>query len=159
MRRVLLLLGVGGLLGASGAGAATLVTLPEQASPHAEEAVGAALAGGGGSAQDDGGVHGGPIERFQEGSCDLASGLAGNWTHGDYVSAVAEGGNSALIMESATSDCGKPMVAVGRGGPPEHALEHAARGLETASGHAEAGLATAAESVPGDVSPGGPPGS
>lgn len=78
--------------------------------------------------EQDAGVHGGPIERFhQSGACDLTnvSSLPGNWTHGDYVSAVAAGGNPALIRQAAWSDCGKPMVSVGHGGgPPAHALEH-----------------------------------
>ena len=78
------------------------------------------------------GVHGGPIERFHDAdSCDLTAvgSLPGNWTHGDYVSAVAAGGEAAQIREAAWSDCGKPMVAVGHGGgPPKHALEHKATG-------------------------------
>lgn len=78
--------------------------------------------------EEDAGVHGGPIERFHHaGSCDLTAvgSLPGNWTHGDYVSAVAAGGDAAEISEAAWSDCGKPMVAVGHGGgPPEHAIEH-----------------------------------
>jgi hypothetical protein len=78
--------------------------------------------------EQDAGVHGGPIERFHTaGSCDLTavSSLPGNWTHGDYVSAVAANGDAAQIRDAAHSDCGKPMVAVGHGGgPPEHALEH-----------------------------------
>ena len=91
--------------------------------------------------EQDAGVHGGPIERFHmTGSCDLTtvSSLPGNWTHGDYVSAVAASGSSALIREAAHSDCGKPMVAVGHGGgPPEHALKHMAAGKEHAGGEAE----------------------
>ena len=94
-----------------------------------------------GNERDDGGVHGGPIERFHTaGSCDLTavSSLPGNWTHGDYVSAVAANGNAAQIREAAHSDCGKPMVAVGHGGgPPEHALEHMAAGKAHAGGKAE----------------------
>jgi hypothetical protein len=82
------------------------------------------------SNEQDAGVHGGPIERFHKaGSCDLTavSSLPGNWTHGDYVSAVAANGNAAQVREAAHSDCGKPMVAVGHGGgPPEHALERMA---------------------------------
>ena len=78
--------------------------------------------------EQDGGVHGGPIQRFHdEGSCDLAavSSLPGNWTHDDYVSAVAAAGNEANIRLVAHSDCGKPMVALGHdNGPPAHALEH-----------------------------------
>jgi hypothetical protein len=86
---------------------------------------------------NDAGVHGGPIERFHRtGACDLVDlgGLPGNWTHGDYVSAVAGLGDPALIPIAARSACGKPTVAVGRGGgPPEHAglggpPEHAGQG-------------------------------
>jgi hypothetical protein len=82
--------------------------------------------------EQDAGIHGGAIERFhQAGSCDLTSvsSLPGNWTHGDYVSAVAAVGDPAQIPLAARSDCGKPMVAVGNGGgPPAHALEHMATG-------------------------------
>jgi hypothetical protein len=86
------------------------------------------------------GVHGGPIERFRDaGTCDLTavSSLPGNWTHGDYVSAVAADGTPAQIREAAWSDCGKPTVAVGNGGgPPAHALEHKAAGQAQAEAHA-----------------------
>ena len=74
------------------------------------------------------------------GSCDLTavSSLPGNWTHGDYVSAVAANGSPDQIREAAHSDCGKPMVAVGHGGgPPEHALEHMAAGKKHGGGEAE----------------------
>jgi hypothetical protein len=88
--------------------------------------------------EQDAGVHGGPIDRFQRaGSCDLTavSSLPGNWTHGDYVSAVAAAGDPAQIPLAAQSDCGKPMVAVGHGGgPPAHALEHMAAGQAHAGG-------------------------
>jgi hypothetical protein len=91
--------------------------------------------------EQDAGVHGGPIERFHTaGSCDLTavSSLPANWTHGDYVSAVAANGSPDLIREAAHSDCGKPMVAVGHGGgPPEHALEHMAAGKKHGGGESE----------------------
>jgi hypothetical protein len=93
------------------------------------------------SNERDDGVHGGPIERFHTaGSCDLTavSSLPGNWTHGDYVSAVAANGNAAQIREAAHSDCGRPMAAVGHGGgPPEHAREHMAAGKAHSGGKAE----------------------
>jgi hypothetical protein len=86
----------------------------------------------------DGGVHGGPIERFHtSGPCDLTAvaALPGNWTHGDYVSAVAADGDAAQIPLAARSDCGKPLVAVGHGGgPPAHALEHLTAGKADAGG-------------------------
>jgi hypothetical protein len=90
--------------------------------------------------EQEAGVHGGPIERFHTaGSCDLTavSSLPGNWTHGDYVSAVAANGNAAQIREAAHSDCGRPMAAVVHGGgPPEHAREHMAAGKAHAGGKA-----------------------
>ena len=112
--------------------------------------------------EQDAGIHGGRIERFHSaGSCDLVavSSLPGNWTHGDYVSAVAANGSPAQIQQAAHSDCGKPMDAVGHGGgppehaggppehaggppehaggPPEHAGEHMAAGKAHAGGNAE----------------------
>jgi hypothetical protein len=90
----------------------------------------AALAGGGdvGGARpanapvaDDGEVHGGPIERFHgAGACDLVAigALPGNWTHGDYMTAVEALGDPALLPIAAHTDCGKPAHA---GGPPAHA--------------------------------------
>lgn len=78
-----------------------------------------------GAEADDAGIHGGPIERFHgSGDCGLTAvgELPGNWTHGDYVDAVATAtGDSTLIVQAAQSDCGKPMVAVNHG-PPAHAL-------------------------------------
>ena len=96
--------------------------------------------------EQDAGVHGGPIDRFHNaGSCDLTavSSLPGNWTHGDYVSAVAPGGTAVQIREAAHSNCGKPMVAVGHGGgPPAHALENMAAGQAHAGGTEDAGSTT-----------------
>jgi hypothetical protein len=77
-------------------------------------------------APEEAGVHGGVIDRFHaSGGCSLVSigGLPGNWTHGDYVTAVAGLGDAALVVEAAHSDCGKPLHARGSG-PPAHALEH-----------------------------------
>lgn len=80
-------------------------------------------------ASEENGIHGGPIERFHApGGCGLVSigGLPGNWTHGDYVTAVDALGDATLVVEAAHSDCGKPTQAVGHGGgPPAHALAHA----------------------------------
>ena len=88
----------------------------------------------------DPGVLGGPIERFREaGACDLTdvSALSGNWTHGGYVAAVAQVGDPTLVPVAARSDCGKPMVAVGHGGPPAHALEHIPGGSPGAASEAQ----------------------
>ncbi len=71
----------------------------------------------------DGGVHGGPIERFHDAAeCGLVDVLAlpGNWTHGDYVSAVAALGDPSMVPVAARSACGKPTVSL-QGGPPGHA--------------------------------------
>ena len=122
MRRGVLAFVVTFVLGVSGI--ATAGVLARAGSPEANE--------------QDAGVHGGPIERFhQAGSCDLTavSSLPGNWTHGDYVSAVAAAGDPAQIPLAARSDCGKPKVAIGHGGgPPAHALEHMAAGKAHAGG-------------------------
>jgi hypothetical protein len=127
MRRSVLAFVLTFVVGLSGVATAAVFTGSPSPTPaaadHDEKA--------GETADPDAGVHGGPIERFHNaGGCDLAhvSGLPGNWTHGDYVTAVAEGGDAALIPEAAHSDCGKPMVAVGHGGPPVHALKHMAAG-------------------------------
>ena len=87
----------------------------------------------------DPGTLGGPIERFHEaGACDLTdvSVLAGNWT-GGYVSVVAQAGDATLVPGAARSDCGTPMVAVGHGGPPAHALEHIPGGSPGAASEAQ----------------------
>jgi hypothetical protein len=97
-------------------------------------------------------VHGGPIDRFQGSGCGLTnvSALPGNWTHGDYVSALAMAtGDSTMIIQAAQSDCGKPMVAVNHGGSVIGGLpsEAAPQAQEHASAHVGAGV------------PGGSPGS
>lgn len=64
------------------------------------------------------GVHGGPKARFHDAAaCNLTdvSELTGNWTHGDYVGAVAKSGDEAKIKTAARSRCGKPIHAGGRG--------------------------------------------
>jgi hypothetical protein len=102
---------------------------------------------------DEAGVHGGPIDRFHgSGSCGLTSvgALPDNWTHGDYVSAVAVAtGNSTMIVQAAQSDCGKPVVAVNHGGSPIGGLpsEAAPQAQEHTAAHVGAGT------------PGGSPGS
>jgi hypothetical protein len=81
------------------------------------------VAGGGAFAiaqttgSDDGGVHGGPKPRFHDArECNLVdvSKLPGNWTHGDYVSAVAKA-DPSKVRDAAHSRCGKPSHA-GKGG-------------------------------------------
>ncbi|MFN2590142.1 MAG: hypothetical protein ABR518_05180 [Actinomycetota bacterium] len=74
---------------------------------------------------EDGGVHGGPIERFHGPGCDVPDGAdlpEGNWTHGDYVTAWAETGDEAKVQEAAHSRCGKPAHAAAghgkKGTPP-----------------------------------------
>ena len=134
-----------------------------------------ARAGGGGSGDEtpasgpakagddadegDAGVHGGVIERLHApGSCDLVStaGLPGNWTHGDYVTAVDGLGNATLVVEAAHSACGKPTkVAHGLGaghglGPPAHALEHRAKDAKVKKVH------PADDETPARRSPNGP---
>jgi hypothetical protein len=100
-----------------GSGTAPTDTTGPQATGAGEDAPEAA----------DAGVHGGTIARFHDaGVCDLVSvgGLPGNWTHGDYVTAVTALGDAAPVVEAAHSDCGKPMHAGHGLGPPAHALKH-----------------------------------
>src|SRR5918994_2756248 len=114
MRRGVLALVVMFVLGVSGI--ATAGILGAGGSPAAGPPAGDDKAE---ATDQDSGVHGGPIDRFHNsGSCDLAtvSSLPGNWTHGDYVSAVAADGSAIQIRDAAHSDCGKPMVSVGHGG-------------------------------------------
>ncbi len=105
MKRLILVLGVSVAVLGSGFAAASVLS-----ARHDNES-------------DDGGIHGGPISRFHMVSaCKLTdvSTLAGNWTHGDYVSAVEALGDSSQVPIAAHSDCGKPMVAMGHGhGPPD----------------------------------------
>jgi len=102
---------------------------------------------------DEAGVHGGPIDRFHgSGSCGQTnvSSVQGNWTHGNYVSALAVAtGDSTMIVQAAQSDCGKPMVAVNHGGSSTSGLpiEAAPQAQEHGAAHVGAGT------------PGGSPGS
>jgi hypothetical protein len=85
----------------------------------------------------DAGVHGGPSERSHDaGQCSLTdvASLPGNWTHGDYVSAVAQGDDPAQVPQAAHSDCGKPTAAGGQGGPSEQAKAHMKAGQAHAHG-------------------------
>ena len=63
-----------------------------------------------GDEEADGGVHGGTKPRIHEG-CEGVDGLEGNWTHGDYVSAVGDEGGPEAKKAAAKSDCGKPDKA------------------------------------------------
>lgn len=125
-------------LAATGVAAASILSAPPAASPapspppglmrSADVDDGPDDADTKGDPKRDAGIHGGPIERTHDaGACGLVGvgGLPGNWTHGDYVSAVAALGDPALVPIAAQSDCGKPAQAGGPsaqgGGPPEHA--------------------------------------
>lgn len=139
---------IGALLSVAVVGAAAWGAIGELG-PAARGGAETAVLGAAQGAEEEAGVHGGPIERFhRSGACDLVvvSGLPGNWTHGDYVSAVEALGDPALVPTAARSDCGKPIVAVNRGGgPPSHALENRARAQERAEearAHARAEIPT-----------------
>jgi hypothetical protein len=129
MRRVVLAFVVAFVLGLSGIAAAGVLAARSPSPGPPDNAEGN---------EQEAGLHGGPIDRFHRtGACDLTavSSLPGNWTHGDYVTAVAAAGTTAQVSQAAHSDCGKPMVAVGHGGgPPAHALEHMAAGQVHAGG-------------------------
>jgi hypothetical protein len=150
MRRGVLTVLVSFVLGLSGVAAASVLT-SGPSSPAPSKAPAGLPPSGNSKGSDsnaegsDSGVHGGPTARFHDaGQCGLTdvSSLQGNWTHGDYVSAVAQaGGDQSLIPQAAHSDCGKPMVAVGLGGgPTNQAIAHMKAGKAHASqGTPEAG--------------------
>jgi len=134
MRRGVLTVLVAFVLGLSGVAAASVLTSgPSSPAPTKGPAglhpSGNSKGSDSNAESSDSGVHGGAIARFHDaGQCGLTdvSSLQGNWTHGDYVSAVAQaGGDQALIPQAAHSDCGKPRVAVGHGGgPSDQAIAH-----------------------------------
>jgi hypothetical protein len=120
MKRLILVLGVSvAVLGSGLAAASVLSAGPSPSAKQSHQ--------GQDNESDDGGIHGGPISRFHAVSgCKLTdvSALPGNWTHGDYVSAVEALGDPSLVPTAAQSDCGKPMVAVGHlHGPPDFVLQ------------------------------------
>jgi hypothetical protein len=123
MKRLILVLGVSVAVLGSGLAAASVLSARPSPSTSADTKQAQAQD----NESDDGGIHGGPISRFHAVSgCKLTdvSALPGNWTHGDYVSAVEALGDSSLVPTAAHSDCGKPMVAVGHlHGPPDFVLQ------------------------------------
>jgi len=136
MRRSVLVMAAAFALAFSGAAAASVLgsaspTTPEPGDhPEGTEALD----------DTDPDTIGGPIERFHKaGACDLTdtSALPGNWTNGSYVAAVGQAGDASLVPLAAHSDCGKPMVAVGHGGPPANAQEHIPGGSPGAASEAE----------------------
>jgi hypothetical protein len=135
MRRSVLVMAAAFALVFSGAAAASVLGSGSSATPEpGEYPEGTEVL-----ADTDPGTLGGPIERFHEaGACDLTdvSVLSGNWTHGSYVAAVAQAGDPSLVPDAARSDCGKPMVAVDHGGPPENGLEHIPEGTPGAASEA-----------------------
>jgi len=129
VKRLSLALAVVAVVLTSSVAAASMLSGSPSPSPRREKNP-AHLAPGKGTDESDeagAGIHGGPIQRFhQAGGCSLVdvSTLQGNWTHGDYVAAVAALGDSSLIPTAAHSECGKPMVAVGQEhGPPDFVLQ------------------------------------
>jgi hypothetical protein len=148
MRRLVLAAAVLVSVLLSGVAVASIVA----SSTHTPNPTGGGPSGHVGSSDTAAGIHGGPIDRFHGSGCGLTnvSGLAGNWTHGDYVSAVATAtGDSTVIVQAAQSDCGKPMVAVNHGGSPIGGFpsEAAPQAQEHAAAHVGTGV------------PGGSPGS
>lgn len=124
MKRLVIVLGVVAVVLASGVAAATVLSPTK--SPKAERKQTRQTSLKTPNAPETG-THGGVLQRFHEaGACSLldVSTLKGNWTHGDYVSGVAALGDAGVIPEAARSDCGKPMVSVGRRhGPPDSVLD------------------------------------
>jgi len=108
------------------------------------------------------GERGGPIERVHDAAtCDLAdvTGLPENWTHGDYVRAVARSGKDHAVREAARSACGKPTVASpdGDGQDGRHGQGNGAgHDAEVSAEHRADGAAHDEAHEP-DGEPGGPP--
>jgi hypothetical protein len=111
--------------------------------------------------KDAAAAHGGPIERVhRSASCDLTDvdALPANWTHGDYVRAVARSGKDGAVREAALSACGKPVVASTAGGP--EGSEHAegkgpGHGAEVSAEHRASAPPSNGRSA--DAPAGGPP--
>ena len=124
MKRLILALAVVAVL-TSGVAAAAMLSAKSSPSPGGGRTPARTTSEKGSDESDEAraGIHGGPIQRFHEaGRCSIVdvSTLDGNWTHGDYVAAVAALVDASLIPTAAHSDCGKPMVSVGHGhGPPD----------------------------------------
>ena len=131
VKRLLLVVGLTLLVGLSGAAASVLASSPSPSAHPGDESKAQEADGAEGTAEPrHEGVHGGTVTRFQQvDACGLTntSALEGNWTHGDYVSAVAANGDHVQIQAAAHSRCGKPMVAE-KGGPPAHAFANRAAG-------------------------------
>jgi len=134
VRRFLLVVISAAALGVSGVAGATVIagfddepSLPSNAELVAEVMQDATAEPNEQQDADNEGVHGGPIERVHDAAaCDLVglSALPGNWTHGDYVSAVEALGDPELVPIAARSACGMPAHAGGSldgAGPPDHA--------------------------------------
>lgn len=86
-------------------------------------------------AEAQGGEHGGTVERYHGADCTAATGLEGNWTHGDYVSAVAQDDDEATeVADAAQSDCGKPTSALEGGAGQENGNKPASAGTKPAWG-------------------------
>jgi hypothetical protein len=116
MRRLILVVGFLVALGGTGVATAAMLSSVRSSSPTPEE-----------KQPNEVVIRGGPISRVHAVSeCKIVdvSTLPGNWTHGDYVSAVAGSGDGSLVPTAAHSDCGKPTVAIGhQHGPPDFARQ------------------------------------
>jgi hypothetical protein len=112
-----------------------------------------------GGPKDAAAAHGGPIERVHEAAaCDLTdtTALPANWTHGDYVRAVARSGKDLAVREAARSACGKPAVATahGSGAASEHAQGNG-HGAQVSAEHRAEGAGH--DDPDRDAEPGGGP--
>jgi hypothetical protein len=120
VKRFILVLGVSVAVLGSGVAAATVLSSSPSPAPSTDKKQAAQTAE---KESDETSIHGGPITRFHTlRACKLidVTTLTGNWTHGDYVSAVEALGDSSMLPIAAHSDCGKALVAVGhRHGPPD----------------------------------------
>ena len=114
----------------------------------------------GGGPKDAAAAHGGPIERVHDAAaCDLTetTGSPANWTHGDYVRAVARSGKDHAVREAARSACGKPAAAAhGNGEVSEHAHGNG-HGADVSAEHRADGAGHDDDEQEPDAEPGGGP--
>ena len=143
MKRLFVVLAVACAAGLSGAAVASVLATSPTPAPSSEPAASSDHPGQGQEHEREAKRehrakvdHSGSIARFESASsCALVevSSLPAGWNHGDYVSAVAADGTTALVTQAAHSDCGKPMTAVrSGGGPPAWAVANGAAGQASA---------------------------
>jgi hypothetical protein len=140
------------------AAGASVSSHPNAIPPAAAEAMSQRTPDG---SKEAAGARGGPIERVHDAAtCDLTdvTGLPENWTHGDYVRAVARSGKDDAVREAARSACGKPAVASAHGQGRQHGQGNGlGHGADVSGQHRADGTADLDEDESVGEQAGGPP--